>query len=103
MDYERKFEALSRFASYFVDAEERKVRRFERGLKPKLRKLVSMIELKTYSVVLQKAQILAKDDELSGASNSKERVQSFTQKKSWSKSNDNHKTNKWQGKKRPRS
>ncbi|XP_022857992.1 uncharacterized protein LOC111378931, partial [Olea europaea var. sylvestris] len=48
VEYERKFEGLSRFAPHLVDTEEKRARRFERGLQPYIRDIVSVLELSTY-------------------------------------------------------
>ncbi|KAJ4717071.1 Retrotransposon protein, putative, Ty3-gypsy subclass [Melia azedarach] len=101
IEYERKFEELSRFAPHLVDTEARKARRFERGLKPELRKLISVLELKTYSSVLQKAQILAKDEVEGTASEPKDVGQNSQNKKTWIKPH-LKRSDKWKGKKRQR-
>ncbi|KAJ4702887.1 Cellular nucleic acid-binding protein [Melia azedarach] len=101
IEYERKFEELSRFAPHLLDTEARKARRFERGLKPELRKLISVLELKTYSAVLQKAQILAKDEVEATASEPKDVGQNSQNKKTWIKPHIKR-SDKWKGKKRQR-
>ena len=45
-----------------VNTEERKARRFEVGLRPDLDKAVIVLRLGTYAEILQKAQLIAKDD-----------------------------------------
>lgn len=62
MEYEQKFKELSRFALHLIDTEERKALFFERGLRLDLKRIVSMFKLKTYSAMLQKAQLYAKDE-----------------------------------------
>ena len=52
VEYERKFDELSRYAPHLVDIEERKARRFERGLRPELYKAVAMFQFSTYSEIL---------------------------------------------------
>ena len=42
VEYERKFDKLSRYAPHLMDTEERKARRFEKGLRPELYKVVAM-------------------------------------------------------------
>ena len=61
VEYERKFDKLSRYALHLVDTEERKARRFERGLRPELYKAVAMFQFSTYSEILQRVQLIAKD------------------------------------------
>lgn len=39
-DYERKFEQLSRYVSYLVDIEAKKIRSFEHGLRPEISKII---------------------------------------------------------------
>lgn len=36
VDYERKFEQLSRYATHLVDTEQKKTGRFELGLRPEI-------------------------------------------------------------------
>lgn len=62
MEYEQKFKELSRFAPHLIDTEERKALVFERGLRLDLKRIVSIFKLKTYSAMLQKAQLYAKDE-----------------------------------------
>ena len=44
-----------------MDTEEHKARRFERGLRPELSKAVAMFQFSTYSEILQRVQLIAKD------------------------------------------
>lgn len=55
----REFEELSRYAPHLVETEAKKVRRFERGLRSEIRKIVSSHELPTYREVVRKAQAVA--------------------------------------------
>ena len=61
VEYERKFDELSRFAPHLVDTEERKARRFERGLRPNLYNAIAVLRLPTYADVLQRVQLIVKD------------------------------------------
>ncbi|XP_022155935.1 uncharacterized protein LOC111022935 [Momordica charantia] len=61
IEYEKKFEELSHYAPHLVDTDWRKARKFERGLRPELRKHVAAFILITCAEVLQKAQILSQD------------------------------------------
>ncbi|XP_058107085.1 uncharacterized protein LOC131250789 [Magnolia sinica] len=55
--YEARFIALSRFATYFVDDEGRKAHRFQNGLRPGLRSRVVGHMLSTFEEVVERAQI----------------------------------------------
>ncbi|CAA3026430.1 uncharacterized protein LOC111385529 [Olea europaea subsp. europaea] len=88
IDYEQKFEELSRFAPHLVDAEERLARRFERGLRTDIRKAVVVFQLGTYQRVLEKAQVYAFDDDQTGES-SKQQTGSLDKRKWY----DNNKRN----------
>jgi len=57
VEYERKFDELSRFAPELVDTEQKRARRFEQGLRDDLRQVVVTFELGTYHEVLAKAQL----------------------------------------------
>ncbi|XP_043714604.1 uncharacterized protein LOC122662960 [Telopea speciosissima] len=57
MVYERKFEELSKYALHMVATEELRAEQFEQGLRPDVRKAVATFQLKTYTEVVQKAQI----------------------------------------------
>lgn len=59
VEYERKFEELSSFAPHLVDTEEKRARRFERGLQPYICDIVSVLELGTYREVLKRAQTIS--------------------------------------------
>ncbi|KAK2646729.1 hypothetical protein Ddye_021924 [Dipteronia dyeriana] len=75
VEYERKFEQLSRFAPYMIDTDQLKTNRFIGGLKPNIRKHVWVLGLRTYAEVLQKAPILAREDEIASNEKPKEKVQ----------------------------
>ncbi|KAH7573170.1 hypothetical protein JRO89_XS03G0082200 [Xanthoceras sorbifolium] len=64
VEYERKFEQLSRFILHLIETEQYKINHLVGGLKPDIRKHVRILGLRTYAEVLQKAQILAREDEL---------------------------------------
>ncbi|XP_052186003.1 uncharacterized protein LOC127797265 [Diospyros lotus] len=57
IEYERKFDELSRFTPALVDTEQKRARRFEQGLRDDLRQAVITFELGTYHEVLAKAQL----------------------------------------------
>jgi hypothetical protein len=59
VEYERRFEELSRYAPHLVETEFKKARRFERGLRSDVRQIVSSHELPTYREVVKKAQAVA--------------------------------------------
>ncbi|KAH7571610.1 hypothetical protein JRO89_XS04G0099700 [Xanthoceras sorbifolium] len=63
---------------------QRKINRFV-GLKPDIKKHVCVSELRTYTEVLQKAQILVRENELTSNANSREKSHSPPQKKPWNK------------------
>ena len=84
-EYERKFESLMRFAPHLVDTEERKARRFERGLRSDIRKAVEVLDLRTYAEVVRRAQIVAKYDV--PVSQETERGQGLAQKRTWGRGN----------------
>ncbi|XP_052171591.1 uncharacterized protein LOC127787569 [Diospyros lotus] len=81
IEYERKFDELSRFAPALVDTEQKKARRFEQGLRDDLRQAVVTFELGTYHEVLAKAQ-LANFRE-SSSSNSKLPQSGPLEKRKW--------------------
>ncbi|KAF3434499.1 hypothetical protein FNV43_RR21584 [Rhamnella rubrinervis] len=58
----RKFDEFSRYAPHLVDTEEHKVRHFEAGLWHDLYKVRAVLQLGTYVEVLERAEIIAKDD-----------------------------------------
>ncbi|XP_022856725.1 uncharacterized protein LOC111377829 [Olea europaea var. sylvestris] len=59
LDYERKFEQLSRYTTHLVDTEQKKARRFELRLRPEIGGIMASHEFTTYSQVLQRAQAIA--------------------------------------------
>ena len=61
VEYERRFDELSRFTSHLVDIEEDNVRRFEKGLQHDLYNAIILLPLPTYSDVLQRVQFIVKD------------------------------------------
>lgn len=56
--YERRFNQLSRYTSYLVDTEGKKVRRFERGLCLEIAEILAGLELSTYSEVNRRAHAI---------------------------------------------
>ncbi|XP_052209183.1 uncharacterized protein LOC127812703 [Diospyros lotus] len=81
IEYERKFDELSRFTPALVDTEQKRARRFEQGLRDDLRQAVVTFELGTYHEVLAKAQ-LANFRE-SSSSNSKLSQSGPLEKRKW--------------------
>ena len=58
LEYEARFTELAQFVPEYVDTEGKKARRFQKGLKTWIRSRVTVFELNTYSVVVQKAMII---------------------------------------------
>ena len=56
--YESKFADLSRYAADLVDTEEKKVRRFLRGLRPATQTLLAVLKLADYRDVVERALIM---------------------------------------------
>ncbi|KAH7564847.1 hypothetical protein JRO89_XS09G0039700 [Xanthoceras sorbifolium] len=71
-----------------------------RGLKPNIRKHVHVLGLRTYAEVLQRAQILAREDEIIETSKAKERSLVLAHKKPWKKNFHGKPNNKNRGQKR---
>ncbi|KAL8146288.1 hypothetical protein AgCh_004148 [Apium graveolens] len=65
IDYESKFEELSRYVPTYVDTDRKKAKRFQQGLKPWIRGKVAIFELDTYARVVQKAMIADTESEMS--------------------------------------
>ncbi|KAL8088909.1 hypothetical protein AgCh_038612 [Apium graveolens] len=63
-EYEAKFTELARLAPEYVNTEIQKARRFEQGLKPKVRSGVVALQLKTYTSVVQAALVIESDQKL---------------------------------------
>ncbi|CAL9130901.1 unnamed protein product, partial [Musa textilis] len=61
--YEAKFTELSRFATHITDDESRKIKKFERGLKPTIRSQISVLKLRAYVDVVERAMIIEKNIE----------------------------------------
>lgn len=60
LDYERKFNRLSRYAPHLVDTEEKKVWRFEYGLRPEIGGILAgQGATTTFSEVVERAQAIA--------------------------------------------
>lgn len=49
VDYERKFNQLSRYATHLVDTEPKKARRFELGLRPEISGILACTDITTYA------------------------------------------------------
>ena len=61
--YTAKFNELSRFAPHQVTTELRKTRRYQEGLKPQIRSKLSVLQIKTFSEILEKATIIEGENE----------------------------------------
>ncbi|XP_022863082.1 uncharacterized protein LOC111383233 [Olea europaea var. sylvestris] len=59
IDYERKFEQLSRYVTHLVDTYQKKARRFELGLRPEIAGIMASHEFTSYSQVLQRAHAIS--------------------------------------------
>ncbi|XP_074327628.1 uncharacterized protein LOC141665543 [Apium graveolens] len=64
-DYKDKFTKLARFVPEQVDIDEKRVKRFQQGLKPWIRSRAAVFELMTYTTVVQKAVIIEGESEAS--------------------------------------
>ena len=60
VEYETKFTSLGRFATYVINTEERKARKFERGLRKFIRDPIEMQRLSTYAEVIDRAYMAEK-------------------------------------------
>ncbi|KAK3029215.1 hypothetical protein RJ639_039295 [Escallonia herrerae] len=58
-----KFTSLSRYAPHLVDTENRKARRFEKGLRRGIKNRLLALKLPTYAKVVERAEILEADYE----------------------------------------
>uniref|UniRef100_A0A6M2EZQ9 Retrotransposon gag domain-containing protein n=1 Tax=Populus davidiana TaxID=266767 RepID=A0A6M2EZQ9_9ROSI len=77
-EYEVEFTRLSRFAGYLVPTQERKIKRFVRGLNSYLFKAIGAHEFKTYSAVVDRARAIEArelEDELSVGSVKRPKVE----------------------------
>ncbi|KAH6777420.1 RNA recognition motif and CCHC-type zinc finger domains containing protein [Perilla frutescens var. frutescens] len=59
IEYERRFNCLSRYAPYIVDTDEKKARHFERGLRPEIAGILLGQRLRTYGEVIEMAQAIS--------------------------------------------
>lgn len=59
VEYEIKFNELSRYAPYLVDTKRKKARRFERGLRREIAKILASLELPTYAEVSRRAHFIS--------------------------------------------
>ncbi|KAK3040154.1 hypothetical protein RJ639_028404 [Escallonia herrerae] len=59
--FEAKFTSLSRYAPHLVDTENRKARRFEKGLKRGIKNRLLASRLRMYAQVVERAKILEAD------------------------------------------
>ncbi|XP_057975240.1 uncharacterized protein LOC131162649 [Malania oleifera] len=60
VEYAAKFVELSRFAPFMISKEARKARKFEKGLRRRLYKLVVGFQVQTFSELVNKASVLEK-------------------------------------------
>ncbi|KAF3445930.1 hypothetical protein FNV43_RR11107 [Rhamnella rubrinervis] len=83
--YEWKFHELSCYAPHLVDIEERKARRFVKGLRLELYNAIAVLQLPTYTDVLQRLQLIIKDhiSEITKPT----RQNFITQRRTWEGSN----------------
>ncbi|KAL2455868.1 CCHC-type domain-containing protein [Abeliophyllum distichum] len=84
-EYERKFEELSRYATYLVSIELMKARCFERGLRPEVRQIVSSHTLPTFRAVVKMAQTVT----FSGLNVKVQEQQYDSGKRNWQNQNRN--------------
>ncbi|XP_074368990.1 uncharacterized protein LOC141708980 [Apium graveolens] len=63
-EYEAKFTELSRFVLYHVDTDEKKVKRFQQGLKPYIQNHIAVFEIINYTTLVQKVTIVESGSEL---------------------------------------
>ncbi|KAL8110718.1 hypothetical protein AgCh_026455 [Apium graveolens] len=63
-EYEAKFMELARLVPVYVSTEAQKAKRFQQGLKPKIRSGVVALQLKTYPSVVQVALVIESDQKL---------------------------------------
>ena len=63
-EYETKFTELARFVPSYVDTEKKKAKRFQQGLRPWIRSKLAILELNTYTAVVQKAMIAESESDL---------------------------------------
>ena len=62
-EYEAKFARLAHFAPHQVDTEEKKVDKFEMGLRPNIQRSVAPLKLQTYADLVDRAQIVERCNE----------------------------------------
>lgn len=58
VEYETKFNQLSRYAIHLVDTYIKKARRFERGLRPEIGGIMASLGLNTYAEAIERAQAI---------------------------------------------
>ncbi|XP_022851618.1 uncharacterized protein LOC111373334 [Olea europaea var. sylvestris] len=85
VDYERKFEQLSRYAVHLVNTEQKKARRFELRLRPEIGGIIASHEFTTYIQVLQRAQAIANRLELDQTT---QENTEFSGKRKWNGTNE---------------
>ncbi|KAF3443065.1 hypothetical protein FNV43_RR16986 [Rhamnella rubrinervis] len=61
IEYKRKFDILSHYAPHLVDTKECKAQRFKKRLQLELYNTVALFQFITYSKILQRVQLIAKD------------------------------------------
>lgn len=64
VEYEAKFMALSILVPDYVSLEAQKAKKFQQGLKPKIRNGVVALKLKTYTSIVQASLVIESDQKL---------------------------------------
>ncbi|KAL8089313.1 hypothetical protein AgCh_038934 [Apium graveolens] len=72
-EYEAKFTELARFALDYVSSEAQKAKRFQQGLKPEIWSGVVVLQLKTYTSVVQAAIVIESDQKLTAKEREREK------------------------------
>ncbi|KAL2505969.1 Uncharacterized protein Adt_21590 [Abeliophyllum distichum] len=81
IEYEHKFEELSRFAPHLVDTKSKRARRFEHGLQPHIRNIVAVLELGTYQEVLKRAHTIS--NQMTQNTGNSQQGQNYSSKRKW--------------------
>ncbi|KAF3448099.1 hypothetical protein FNV43_RR08809 [Rhamnella rubrinervis] len=61
VEYERKFDELSRYSPYLVDTEKYTAWHFKKGLRLELYNVIALFQFPIYFEILQRVQLIAKD------------------------------------------
>ena len=62
-EYEAKFRTLSKFASWVALDPREKGKKFQRGLKPSIRRLVALRKLEEYADIVDRARVMENEEE----------------------------------------